>query len=215
MAFTVYMHTFPNGKRYIGCTSMDVKKRWASGHGYNKNIQMFNDILLFGWNNIKHEVLLENLSYKEALKNESSLIIQYKTYDSTYGYNISQGNAEGAKYHSDEGIEHIRESMHTRTVSAESREKMSIAKKGTSYHTQKHSAITKEKISQNRKGKTAKENHPMARAVYCVELDKTFSYAKLAELETGVLRSHISQVCKGKRKTAGKMHWKYADEIIL
>ncbi len=84
-----------------------------------------------------------------------------------------------------------------------------FGKTGTHY---KHSKETLQKISNSRKGKRVKEEHPMAKPIYCVELDKIFLYGKLAEEETGVNRSHICQVCRGQRKTAGGYHWQYYKE---
>lgn len=210
--YCVYIHTFPNGKKYVGCTSRNPQIRWDNGKGYKLQTELFEAIITFGWNNITHEIVCEGLSKQDAYDMESNLILKYKTTNAEYGYNLSQGLKDGVQFHSDSGKEKIRYAMKTRIVSDESRRKMSEAKKGTAFHTQKHTEETKALISRNRKGKTAKENHPMAKAVYCVELDKTFAYAKLAEEETGVSRSHICQVCKGQRKTAGKLHWKYAEE---
>lgn len=34
--FCVYKHLFPNGKCYIGITSMSPNKRWNNGHGYSR-----------------------------------------------------------------------------------------------------------------------------------------------------------------------------------
>ena len=45
--------------------------------------------------------------------------------------------------------------------------------------------------------------------VYCVELDKTFDSIREAERLTGV--AHVGDCCQGRRKTAGKMHWKYVE----
>lgn len=47
--------------------------------------------------------------------------------------------------------------------------------------------------------------------VYCVELDQTFDSIREAERETGINNASISQCCKGRLKTAGKMHWKYVE----
>ena len=49
-----------------------------------------------------------------------------------------------------------------------------------------------------------------SKKVYCYELDQTFDSMKEAEEQTGA--THISQACKGKRKTSGGYHWKYVDE---
>ena len=68
----VYKHTFPNGKVYIGITSKKKpNQRWESGIGYSKNqIVMYNAIQKYGWDNIKHEILFENLSKDDACKKE-------------------------------------------------------------------------------------------------------------------------------------------------
>ena len=56
------------------------------------------------------------------------------------------------------------------------------------------------------------ENNPRAKPVFCEELNKTFDCAKRVEEELGIWGSAICNVCKGKQKTAGKLHWRYADE---
>ena len=55
-------------------------------------------------------------------------------------------------------------------------------------------------------------NNPSAKAVFCVELNKTFDCAKRAEEELGIWGSAICNVCKGKLKTTGGFHWRYADD---
>ena len=48
--------------------------------------------------------------------------------------------------------------------------------------------------------------------VFCEELNKTFDCAKSAEEELGICGSAICRACKGKLKTAGGFHWKYAND---
>ena len=55
-------------------------------------------------------------------------------------------------------------------------------------------------------------NNPSAKAVFCVELNKTFDCAIRVEEELGICGSSICNVCKGKQKTAGKLHWRYAND---
>lgn len=33
--YSVYVHTTPNGKRYVGMTSRDLSARWRNGLGYS------------------------------------------------------------------------------------------------------------------------------------------------------------------------------------
>lgn len=55
-------------------------------------------------------------------------------------------------------------------------------------------------------------NAPRAKPVFCVELNKKFDCAKSVEKELGVDGSAITKACKGKIKTTGGFHWRYADE---
>ena len=90
--FKVYKHTFPNGKVYIGITSKEnVNQRWLKGLGYKHCPYIFNAILKYGWDNIKHEILLENLTEQEAQQKEIELIALYKSNNKRFGYNIENG----------------------------------------------------------------------------------------------------------------------------
>ena len=94
-SYCVYKHTVPNGKVYIGITSCDVTKRWANGHGYKDNKEFFNDIILYGWLNIKHEILYSGLSEHNARDIEARLIGEYESYKKAKGYNKSIGYSYG------------------------------------------------------------------------------------------------------------------------
>ena len=54
-------------------------------------------------------------------------------------------------------------------------------------------------------------NHPRAKAVFCEELNKKFDCITSAQEELGIDQSSITKACKGKLKTAGGFHWKYAN----
>ena len=113
----VYIHLFPNGKRYIGITSKRPKARWDRGRGYGtKNLPMANAIKKYGWDNIEHIIVKQGLTQAEAFQMEKYLIKKYKTnihrYGDNYGYNLTDGG-EGALGHkvSDEGKERMRNIM--------------------------------------------------------------------------------------------------------
>lgn len=100
--WTVYKHTFPDGKVYIGITSQDPKRRWSNGHGYlgksdgkYHNALVANAIIQYGWLNISHEIVACGLSKSEANKMEIELIAQYKSNESDFGYNITNGGFGG------------------------------------------------------------------------------------------------------------------------
>ena len=93
MDYSVYKHTFPNGKVYMGMTKGDVEKRWQHGHGYKAQKLIFNAIVQYGWENVKHEVLHCNLSKEEAEKIEIDLITEFQSYKCNFGYNVLIGKS--------------------------------------------------------------------------------------------------------------------------
>lgn len=114
--FCVYIHLFPNGKRYIGITSKRPNARWENGAGYKEGSPMRNAINKYGWNNIKHIILFEGLTQEEACDKEVEPIAKYKTniyrYGNAYGYNMTDGG-DGAVGHklSEEKIEKMRQRL--------------------------------------------------------------------------------------------------------
>ena len=36
--YSVYVHTFPNGKKYVGVTCLPVNARWSNGRGYRQYV---------------------------------------------------------------------------------------------------------------------------------------------------------------------------------
>ena len=75
--YYIYIHTCPNNKRYIGL-SQNPKQRWNNGEGYKANIEFYNQIKQYGWNNIKHEIVAETYYGWIARKIEKSIITQFK-----------------------------------------------------------------------------------------------------------------------------------------
>lgn len=85
----VYMHTFPNQKRYIGITCMQPTRRWGKdGRGYKGQSVIWNAIQEFGWENIRHEIMFYYLTENEAKQKEEELIMEYNTTSEECGYNV-------------------------------------------------------------------------------------------------------------------------------
>lgn len=90
--YKVYMHIAPNNKKYIGITSCDdPEKRWRKGKGYYKNKHFTNAIKRYGWENIEHKILYEDLEKEEAQTKEIELIKKHKSNNVKYGYNNTKG----------------------------------------------------------------------------------------------------------------------------
>lgn len=231
MLYTVYCHTFPNGKKYIGITKQDVKRRWRNGKGYEGQ-PVYNAILKYGWDNIKHEILFSNLSRKEAEEKEIELIKAFNTYSHEKGYNVEKGG-------------------NASEISEETKKKLSENKKAY-YRVNKHwnsgrhwSAETKAKISEAHKGKTMSQeqkeklrkmnsgkNNPMygskmkkehkeklqkasviatSKACKCIETGVIYSSISEAGRKTGINKRSVAYVCNKnpKYKTAGGYCWEF------
>ena len=96
MAYTVYKHTSPSGKVYIGITSSPVNRRWQNGKGYRQHRYFNAAIQKYGWQNFTHEILFSNLSKYDACEKEKELIMLYNSTDRRFGYNQSTGGESGA-----------------------------------------------------------------------------------------------------------------------
>ncbi len=73
-SYTVYKHTSPSGKVYIGITKLGVERRWQGGRNYKNSTHFNSAIAKYGWDNIKHEVLCDGLSREDAENKEIELI---------------------------------------------------------------------------------------------------------------------------------------------
>ena len=108
--FCVYTHTSPSGKVYVGITS-NIKVRWRNDGQYYKTYNSIfkNAINKYGWDNFKHEIILEDISKSEADYAEKYFIRWYKIHKMSY--NITDGG-EGKLgiHHSEETKKKISES---------------------------------------------------------------------------------------------------------
>ena len=90
--YNIYVHTFPDGRKYVGSTKkQNPKKRWKGAQGYRKHKTLFDAIKSVGWNNIQHEVL-ETVEDKEtAFKREEYYTLLWRTNEPEFGFNIDIG----------------------------------------------------------------------------------------------------------------------------
>ena len=133
----VYKHINKiNGKVYIGITS-NLKRRWSnSGKQYVQCTAFYNAIKKYGWNNFDHIVLFDGLSKEEAETLERQLINENRN----ICYNIADGGDGGPilfgeanpnynKERTKEHCRHLSESLKGRTLSNDTKEKISINNK--------------------------------------------------------------------------------------
>ena len=76
----LYRHTTPSGKVYIGITNQIPEYRWNGGKGYMnvKKGPFKNSIIKYGWDNIAHEIIFNELTKEQAIELEKLYIRKYK-----------------------------------------------------------------------------------------------------------------------------------------
>lgn len=205
-SFTVYRHTAPNGKVYIGITSQMLCKRWANGRGYRNNFHFANAIKKYGWKNIKHEVLYTDLTQEEAERREIELIAEYDSTDPDKGYNRDFGGKAKAQL-SEEAKKKISDSHIGRTnyVRGENHPMYGHKRELCPTYQRKHTAEEREKMSANNTHKIA---------VVCVESGVVYDSAESAAKAAKAHRGAILNCCRKTPhyNTAGGLHWAFANE---
>ena len=238
--YSVYKHTSPSGKVYIGITSLTPEDRWKSGY---RDCKAFNRAIeKYGWENIKSEILFIGLDRDTACQKEIELIKEYNSTDPDYGYNISKGGKAPTL-----GL----------PVSPDTREKLSQAIKSVwidkdyraahsgknaywygKHHTKeslekikahhpdqsgenhpmygkKHTEESKRKMSVARKGKHVRGDSPRTRPVVQLTINGEFlneyKCMKDAAEATNTYDSNIHKVISGQRNQTGGFLWQYKE----
>lgn len=189
MNYTVYKHTCPNGRIYIGITRMKPEMRWVGGMGYQRNKRFFASIVKFGWDNIKHEILEQNLTYAEAKAKETMYIKKFNSNDENFGYNVSLGTGKKGCKLSLEARERLRAAQTGRKATEEARLHMRLS----------------------HLGKIGKDCHN-SKKVYQYDLDGNF--IKEWDSQSDAARfyncssSHISSCTRGQKEKALGYIWR-------
>lgn len=205
--FSVYKHTTPDGKIYIGATGRDPAKRWQGR--YRSNAAFYEAITRFGWQNIAHEVLFTFETKEEAYQKERELIAFYQSNTPEKGYNLAAGG------HGATGIRRT----------AESKEKTRRAMIGVKHtlariENQRKAALTvwkrpgyRQKMSELHKGKLKGKESPSAVPVIQLSLSgefiREYECMRAAEEATGINRRMIGDVCRGRQKQTHGYKWQY------
>ena len=96
--YQVYKHTTPSKKVYIGITSQESSRRWQGGNGYATQKKFWRAIKKYGWENIRHEIIADNLTAEEAKSMEKEKIAEYDSCNPLKGYNVYEGGNPGNEY---------------------------------------------------------------------------------------------------------------------
>ena len=240
--YTVYKHTAPNGKVYIGITRQKPEYRWNNGNNYKGSPHFYCAILKYGWENIKHEIVEDGLTKQQACDLEKELIEKYHATDQRYGYNISTGGESGALgiHHSIETRLRMSESRKGHHVSPETRKKISESNKRAYLLnperrmelSESHKGINNPNYGKHPSAETLRKrseslkrayrnperrqelrNRAKKRKVVCVETGTLYGSITEAAKSIGVAYSTIANVLGGFKKSGGCYHWRYAENM--
>lgn len=233
--FVVYKHTSPSGKVYVGITSRKPEERWENGYGYKGQV-FYNAIEKYGWENISHEILFENLSEKEAKLLEKLYIFLYDSKNSKYGYNVHFGGGEcpiktkkviciKPKLKTTEEFESILEASlktgcHPSNISncCRNRQNMTISNSKEILiwmYYEDYIKLDKEQIEIIVEEKTKNKN-----LYVCLNTKEIFFTATDAAKKYNTSHQQIGKVCLNKAKTSGKdmngnkLVWAYYKDYI-
>lgn len=203
--YIVYRHTSPSGKVYIGITSRKPNHRWRNGgHGYKSSPKFYNAILKYGWDNIKHEIVLSDISKSEACYAEKYLVKWYKLHN--ISYNLSDGG---------EGVTGCSHAAWNRGMpcAEETKKKIGNANRGSNspWWGKALSKEMKKKISESKRGvatKVCKVIQLTLSEEYVREWNSQSEAARALNLDS----SKISKCCRGKRNKCGNYKWRYKNE---
>lgn len=217
--YTVYKHTCPNGKIYIGITSLDVKTRWGKNGSLYKNMLFGKAIQKYGWDNIKHEILYKGLSKSEAELKEIELISKYKSNCKDFGYNIESGGY--VNRHAQQTRDKMSKTRKNKPLSEQHKKSLSESRKGIKFSDEHIENIRKSHIgyimpeSQKHKISESCKNKGVKKVMQFAlngEFLQTFDSIKEALYSVGgKSEGNISSCCRGKKKNAYGYVWKYAE----
>ena len=160
--YIVYVHIFPNGKRYVGITCQKPNQRWRRGRGYIGSNAVYNAIKKYGWDNIEHKILFRKLSKKEAEDIEVRLIREWKT-KVPNGYNLCDGgNVVAGHKVSEKTKQHLREINLGKHHTEESKRKNIL------HHTQKIICLETGKIYNGAREAARMTNGSRDGIAYCL-----------------------------------------------
>lgn len=194
-----------NGKMYIGQTVRPLEVRMAE-HARHSNTPFDKAIQKYGIENFDVETIDTANSIEELNQKEIYWIEYYNTYGGN-GYNACIGGENTTGFH------HSEES---KAKMSETKSRMYIGTNNPFYG-KHHSAEIRKRFSECRKGRKlsdewkrhVSENSAMKVKVKNVDTGEIFNSIVEACRKYDIEPTHISRVCRGKRKSCGGYHWEY------
>lgn len=225
--YTIYVHVFPNGKRYVGMTKRTVERRWNNGNGYKACPLVDRAIEKYGWENVKHEVLQTAKTQRDAEVAERYYIALYSTTDPKFGYNVLEGGNISNNHADDEMRYKLGNGNRGKVKSADEKQKISYGVKkvferpeSNGHFGMKMSDESRKKQSESRKKRWSNDELRRSAArerMSCRMSDPAIKSATINRLAlcrrkkgeykwSEEAKAKLSKAFKG-RWVGGKSHW--------
>lgn len=194
-----------NGKIYIGQTINTLEWRIA-GHKRTKNSLVGRAFIKHGFENFIAE-LIDKAETIEELNIKEYEWVKFYNCIVPLGYNQCEGGGNTLGYH------HKEESKLSMSIK---KKKMYLGEQNPFYG-KTHSDEKKAEWSQQRKGRLLSEEWKRKigeggrKKVINLDTGEVFISIKAAAEKYNLKDTHITRVCKGKRKTTGGFRWQYSE----
>lgn len=208
--YIIYLHRNKiNGKVYIGQTCRKPERRYgAEGIYYKKCKRFYSAIQHYGWDNFEHIILKTGLTKEQADEYEKFYIIEYKSSEPEYGYNLLEGGSNLSNYW--DKIENREKQSKDKKIyineHPEVLEKM-IKHSHTAEINEQKSILMKQRYA-NQENSLYAINEKRKNQVECVESGEVFPSITTAAQAKNISAGCISMAISGKRKIAGGYHWR-------
>ena len=206
----VYCYTTPSNKKYIGITAYSLEQRMKNGY----NQYFTNALKKYGKDNVRGEILVDNLTFEEAQKQEQYYIHLYDTTNKEKGYNITHGGEGYTLYDYYDILEEFKKHNNFKLTlekfGCTSKTLLNILE-GFGYNRQELiSDIYRQNYLENRNTTVLQYD---LKGNFIQMFDTALDAAKAVGLKSA---SSISEVCNNKRNKAGNFYWRFKldlDEI--
>lgn len=199
-----------NGKSYIGQTVRSVEVR-IKEH-IRKSCIMSRAFKKYGIENFTIEIIDSAYSEEELNKKEIYWISKFDTFKN--GYNLCEGGGQTSGYHHTE--EAKKKMSNTRILKGDQ------IGENNNFYGKHHSEEQRKKWSKQRRGRKLtdewkqkiSDNSSIKKKVINIDTKEVFNSVREAAEFYGLKDTHISRVCKGKRKRTGGFRWMHYEEYI-
>lgn len=168
--------------------------------GYKTQLSFFRDIVLYGWNNVKHEIIKDNLTKEESIKLENEYIKKYNTDNILYGYNIlSESHPKGSLNMQSKGVVCIETGEQFGSVK-ECGRKLGLSNSSwiTTHIKQRRGEVKGNHycyLSEMLKIEDFSPPRKNGKSVKCIETKKIFNTMSDCSKEMGIPMTYISKCC--------------------